>query len=99
MIEQDPFEVLGLSPDASAEEIRRAWLSAVKTHPPDRDPEEFQRLWGAYELVKDPALRLEHRLFGRPEIRDLHDLARMLGARRRRVGPVPWRDALRESGG
>ncbi len=44
---------LGLSTPASAEAIRRAYLRAVRVHPPERDPDGFRRIREAYELLKD----------------------------------------------
>lgn len=41
--------VLGTSPEASDEEIRRRYLEQVKIYSPESDPMEFQRLTKAYE--------------------------------------------------
>ncbi len=50
----DPFEVLGISPGAGWEEIRRAYLRKVKDFHPDRggDPERYLALQEAYEQLK-----------------------------------------------
>ena len=45
--------MLGLSTSVSADTIRRAYLRAVRAHPPERDPEGFRRIRDAYELLKD----------------------------------------------
>ena len=37
----DPYETLGLSPDAGESEIRRRYLELVREFPPDRAPERF----------------------------------------------------------
>jgi hypothetical protein len=51
--EFDPWEVLGVSPGASQEEIKKAWREKVKkTHPdlnPHGDREEFDKVQAAYE--------------------------------------------------
>lgn len=56
----DAWELLGVSDGATRKEIRRAYLRQVKQHKPDRDPEGFQRVREAYEVVRyfgyDPAL-------------------------------------------
>ena len=46
------LDTLGVTRDASEEDIRRAYLRRVKAHPPERDPEGFQRAREAYELLK-----------------------------------------------
>jgi len=61
----DPYEVLGVSPPADDETIRRAYLELVRQFSPDRDPESFKRINQAYERVKSEKLRLEHYLFDR----------------------------------
>ncbi len=54
-MEGDPFEVLGVSPRASWEEVRRAYLRKVKDLHPDRggDPERYIALQEAYERLKE----------------------------------------------
>ncbi len=56
----EAWELLGVSDGATRKEIRRAYLRQVKQHKPDRDPEGFQRVREAYEVVRhfgyDPAL-------------------------------------------
>jgi hypothetical protein len=51
--EFDPWEVLGVSPGASQEEIKKAWREKVKRTHPDLNPngnrEEFDRVQAAYE--------------------------------------------------
>lgn len=51
----DPYQVLGVPSDAGEAEIRSAYRRAVREHPPDRDPEGFERVRDAYEKVRDPA--------------------------------------------
>ena len=58
------FLVLGLSPCASQEEIRRRWLKLARAHPPGRDPERFQRIAAAYEALQDERSRMETAIFG-----------------------------------
>lgn len=56
---QDPYAILGLNRDASADEIKRAYFTLVRAHPPERNPVEFKRIRGAYELLRDPEKRVE----------------------------------------
>jgi curved DNA-binding protein CbpA len=60
----DPYFILGLPADSSDDAIRRRYLELIRTHTPDRDPERFAQVRGAYEKLRDPITRLEYRLFG-----------------------------------
>ncbi len=56
----DPYDVLGVQPDASDAEIRRAYFSGVQRHPPERDPEGFKVIRKAFEMLRDPRARARH---------------------------------------
>lgn len=47
-------EVLGIEVGADIRAIRRAYRKRVAAHPPDRDPETFQEIRSAFELLTDP---------------------------------------------
>jgi curved DNA-binding protein CbpA len=51
--------VLGLPRTATAAEIKQAYFSLVRTHPPEREPEMFKRIRTAYERLRDPERRAE----------------------------------------
>jgi DnaJ domain len=56
----DPYAVLGVTPRASAEEVRRAYHARARRVHPDVDPagvEAFRRLTAAYEILGDPRRR------------------------------------------
>lgn len=59
----DPYEILGVSPDADDGTIRNAYLSLVRRFSPDADPEAFKRINWAHEQLKDEKSRLKHYLF------------------------------------
>ena len=59
----DPYLVLGLAPDSTDDVIRRQYLSLVRTHTPERDPERFMAIREAYEKLRNPDSRLRYRLF------------------------------------
>ena len=59
MVTSDPFTTLGVDEHAGDEEIKRRYLALVRTFPPDRDPERFQRYRAAFEALSDERTRLE----------------------------------------
>ena len=91
----DPWRTLGISPEAGEEEVRAAYLRKVKEHPPERSPEEFERIRDAYDALRDPRRRAARVLaadLGLP----LASLLDGLPPRREFVGPAPWLAALKE---
>ena len=84
------YLVLGLSPGAGTDEIRRRYLELVRAHPPGRDPERFQRIAAAYEALGDDRSRVETAIFGLAQYGDfdlaLEALAQARPARRRTPG-------------
>ncbi|CAO4132893.1 DnaJ C-terminal domain-containing protein [Methylorubrum extorquens] len=67
----NPYDVLAIKRDASAEEIQRAFRKLAKKHHPDLNPgdpraaEAFKRISGAYDILGDPEKRAR---FDRGEI-------------------------------
>lgn len=55
----DPYAVLGIDRTASLDEIKQAYFALVREHPPERDPEAFKRIRGAYDHLRTPEARLE----------------------------------------
>ena len=71
----DDYGLLGVSRDASAREIRRAYRRLARQHHPDLNPrpdgaERFAALAHAYEVLNDPAerARYDHTLAPRAPI-------------------------------
>ena len=91
----DPRQVLGVSLEASDEEIRRAYLEKVQEHPPDRAPAEFERIRDAYETLRDPRRRARFRLRADGPETPLVALLDRQPPQRRFVGPEPWLNILR----
>lgn len=62
-----PYQLLGVSEQASDAEIKQAYLQAVKDNPPDREQARFRQIQQAYEAIKDDDSRLRYALFHLPE--------------------------------
>ncbi len=61
----DPYQILGIDPDQSTDEsIRKAYVEALRHHPPDRDPDRFEKIRSAYEQIKHEQDRIHIKLFG-----------------------------------
>jgi curved DNA-binding protein CbpA len=96
MIQKDPRNVLGVSPEAGDEEIRAAYLRKVKEYPPDRAPGEFEKVRDAYETLRDPRRRMRHLILSADPKQPLASLLEDRGSERRFLGPEPWLAVLRE---
>jgi DnaJ-class molecular chaperone len=67
---RDPYEVLGVSKSASAEEIQKAYRKLSKKHHPDRNPGDkhadsaYKEVQDAYEILGDPTKKANFDQFG-----------------------------------
>ena len=71
VLARDPYQELGVSRSASADEIRKAFRKLAKAHHPDTNPgdkaseERFKRVSAAFDIVGDEETRKK---FDRGEI-------------------------------
>lgn len=63
----NPYQILGVKPDASESAIKQAYRALAKQHHPDAggDPEKFRDLALAYSVLSDPERRDEYDQTGR----------------------------------
>lgn len=70
MSKRDYYDVLGVSRDASDQELKSAFRKLAKEHHPDRNPDDaaseqaFKEINEAYEALKDPQKRAAYNQFG-----------------------------------
>jgi curved DNA-binding protein CbpA len=58
-----PYEILEVAEDVDDATLKKAYLGMVRRYPPERFPDDFQRIYQAYELIKTAEDRLSYRLF------------------------------------
>ena len=67
---RDYYEILGLSRNASAEEITKAYKKLARKHHPDRNPGDkqaestFKEIQNAYDVLNDSTKRAQYDQFG-----------------------------------
>ena len=70
MNHKDPYDILGVSRDASQDEVKRTYRRLAKRYHPDRNPgnkdaeTKFKEVQAAYEVLGDPTRRAQYDQFG-----------------------------------
>ena len=70
MAQRDPYEVLGVPRDASADEMKSAYRRLARKYHPDVNPgdneaeEKFKEIGSAYAVLSDPDKRARFDRFG-----------------------------------
>ena len=82
--------------EAGDEEIRAAYLRKVKQYPPDRAPQEFERVRAAYDRLRDPRLRTREMLLSVDPKQPLTSLLDGVKSKRQFTGPEAWLAVTRE---
>ena len=88
--------MLGVDLDADEQQVRAAYVRLIKVYPPDKDPERFEQLRDAQQLLHDPQQRTRHVLFAVDPEAPLVALLDDQAQRHRYVGPEPWLQAMRQ---
>lgn len=95
------YAILGVKPGADAQAVRAAYLARVREHPPERDPEWFERIRDAYQTLSSPKRKMR-RYFEFDDLmrKPMRDLLLDPDCREGRpfLGVGPWLELLRHEG-
>jgi Flp pilus assembly protein TadD len=54
MADDDPYEVLGVADGVTPTDLKKAYYRKIREHPPEFDPDGYQRVQRAYQTATDP---------------------------------------------
>ncbi|HWE03545.1 MAG TPA: J domain-containing protein [Tepidisphaeraceae bacterium] len=90
-------KTLGIAENATEAQVRSAYLAQVTLHPPDRDPDQFERIRDAYEFMRDPLRMVLQVLQGPDPLAPFSEILDQESSMRRRfIGPDLWLALLKE---
>ncbi len=88
--------LLGVKVSATEQELRSAYLEQVRLHPPDREPDLFERIRDAFEGLKNPDVRANAVLAGPDPAAPLATIVDGLEVGRRFIGSDLWISLLQK---
>jgi len=93
----DPYAVLGVSPESDDESIRKRYLELVRQFSPELHPQRFAQVRAAYEAVRDLDSRVHYRLFEQGRRDSIEQIIEEIacGSKRRRYSLQSLLDNLR----
>jgi curved DNA-binding protein CbpA len=59
----DPYQVLGITRQATADAIKKAYFTKVREFPPENNPDQFKRVRTAYDALRTPEAKAATDLF------------------------------------
>jgi curved DNA-binding protein CbpA len=60
---QTPYEILGIDKNSSEADIKKAYFNLIKRFTPEKHGDEFKKIRGAYDQLKDSKKRIETDMF------------------------------------
>lgn len=85
------YSLLEVSPEATADTLRRAYFKALRKHPPDTSPEQHQQIRDAWNLLSDPEARREYDALQK----DAGELSRFMEKGAAAMESRDWQEAVR----
>jgi len=87
----DLYNVLGITPKATSDDVRRAYYRLVRQHPPEKDPEGFKAIRNAYETLSDSRARRNYDAFEQHG----EELGRLFDEAHAHIEKGEWKEAAR----
>ena len=92
----NPFYILKVSPHADDEEVRKAYIKAVRRFPPDRNREEFLLIQNAFKQIKNRRDRIKRYLFTLKKVDSLCEAVPDFPNKRNILNEKEWMKIIRK---
>ena len=96
VLDENPHTIIGVTPDATPEESRAAYLTKIKEYSRETFAAEFERIRDAYAILSDARYRSRLMLQSINPEAPLETLLDHRKQTRHFVGPEAWLAAMRE---